>query len=223
MLPSTPKILKSTRINRSPLFDSLLSFGNRIVNREGSYELHPAEDMYELEVGGRKRSHSDNSLMLLNKDHSIGSAVLATLNFTNSILGAGLMGLPYAVMRSGLLLGVIMLVVVTIVVDWSILLLIRTGRLACASSYQDLMGKAFGLSGSIACGLFQVIFAMGGMCAFVIILADNVTRVASYYSPDSIFTDRAIVIIIATLLVMLPLSMSKNLEFLGSIFPCKGI
>lgn len=212
----TPLILKSVRLKRAPLFDSLLSLGSRFTGRDDTYELQPCEQTYELEVGGRKRSHSNNSLLLLSRKQGVGSAVLATLNFTNSILGAGLMGLPYAMMRSGLILGLVLLAVVTVVVDWSILLLIRTGRLACASSYQDLMGRAYGFPGSVICGLFQVVFSLGGMCAYVIILADNVTRVAGFYLPESILAERAFVILVTTIFGMLPLSLSRNLNFLGN-------
>jgi sodium-coupled neutral amino acid transporter 11 len=54
------------------------------------------------------------------------------------------------------------------------------------------------------------------MCAYLIILADNVTRVVGYYVQESIFAERAFVILISTLLIILPLSLARNLSFLGN-------
>lgn len=205
-------------LRRTPLFDSLLSLHKHEPHDD--YELAPmGENTYELEVGGRKSHLSDSGLIELNarpaKD-GWDSRIIAILNFTNSIVGAGLMTLPYAMMRSGLLLGLVLLVLITLVVNWSVMLLIRCGRLACSNSYTDLMRISFGEAGAVLCSMFQVIFSLGEMCAYLIVMADNMTRVLNNHVPDSILADRTVVTVVATALVIFPLSLTRNLHFLAN-------
>ena len=52
-------------------------------------------------------------------DPSAESGILPTaFNFANSIIGAGIIGLPYALEESGFGLGLILIIVLGIVVDW---------------------------------------------------------------------------------------------------------
>lgn len=202
---------------RTPLFNSLLSLSNRQHNEE--YELAPiGENPHDFDVGGRKSRLSDLSALDLNVsilEESWNSKVYAVLNFTNSIVGAGLMSLPYAMMKSGLILGLILLILVTLVVNWSIMLLIRCGRLSCSSTYTDLMRKSFGEIGAILCAVFQVIFSLGEMCAYLIVMADNMTRVFSTHLPGSLLADRSFLTIVTTIGVIFPLSLAKNFHFLA--------
>lgn len=77
--------------------------------------------------------------------------ILPVLNLTSSILGAGLMSPPYAVVEAGLAAGLVALVAVAAVVDWSVLLLIRCGRRAGARSYPELMRPCRSSLPSAAC------------------------------------------------------------------------
>lgn len=55
----------------------------------------------------------------------------------NSILGAGIIGLPYAVKESGLVSGIILLLVLGYVTDWTIRLIIINAKLSGSSNYID--------------------------------------------------------------------------------------
>jgi sodium-coupled neutral amino acid transporter 11 len=48
----------------------------------------------------------------------------AFMNMANSIIGAGIIGQPYAIRQAGLLTGIILLVFLTITVDWTIRLIV---------------------------------------------------------------------------------------------------
>ena len=91
------------------------------------------------------------------------SVFSAVMNFVNSIVGAGVVGLPYAVMQSGLWMGIFLLAAIAFVVDWSVRLLITTSKLASRNTYQDMVEYTFGRRGLIAISLFQFSFAFGGM------------------------------------------------------------
>lgn len=60
-------------------------------------------------------------------------------NMSNSILGAGIIGLPYALREAGLVTGVILIVLLGAVTDWTIRLILLTSKMSGRSTYIDIM------------------------------------------------------------------------------------
>lgn len=54
----------------------------------------------------------------------------------NSILGAGIIGLPFAVAQAGFILGTVLLFVMAILTDFSLRLLVESGLIIGVTSYQ---------------------------------------------------------------------------------------
>ncbi|KAI9089431.1 transmembrane amino acid transporter protein-domain-containing protein [Phlyctochytrium arcticum] len=161
----------------------------------------------------RKRGHGPEGSVL--------SGVLdATFNFTNSIIGAGIIGLPYAFHQAGFITGTFLLILLTYVVDWTVRLLIIDSKLSGKSTYQDLVWHCFGNRGYIAISIFQFIFAYGAMCAYAVIVGDTIPIVFSQLvSPSSflypIITSRRLIIVLCTIFISLPLSMYKDISALA--------
>lgn len=86
----------------------------------------------------------------------------AFMNLTNSIIGAGIIGQPYAFRQAGLLTGILLLIVLTITVDWTIRLIVINSKLSGSGSFQATVEKCFGKSGLVAISLAQFMFAFGG-------------------------------------------------------------
>ncbi|OAD02873.1 hypothetical protein MUCCIDRAFT_178357 [Mucor lusitanicus CBS 277.49] len=140
----------------------------------------------------------------------------------NSIIGAGIIGLPFAFKEAGFWMGIFLLVALTIVVDWTVRLLMYNGKLAGRSTYQDLMEFAFGRPGLIAISIFQFAFAFGGMCAYCVIIGDTVPHVIRSLFPKIhqvpvvwIFGDRRLCISFFTLFVSYPLSLYRDISKLA--------
>lgn len=72
-----------------------------------------------------------------------------------SCRGAGIIGQPYALKQAGLLAGVVLLIGLTMIVDWTIRLIVINSKLSGANSFQATMQKCFGRSGLIAISLAQ--------------------------------------------------------------------
>ena len=53
----------------------------------------------------------------------------------NSILGAGIIGLPYSFRQSGLVSGILLLVILGWVTDWTVRLIILNAKLSGSSTY----------------------------------------------------------------------------------------
>jgi sodium-coupled neutral amino acid transporter 11 len=161
-------------------------------------------------------------------DNSTGSTIWdAAFNFTNSIVGAGIVGLPYALTEAGFIAGIVLLISMTWLVDYTVRLLVLDAKLSSQTSYQGLVKHCFGKTGFIAISFFQFIFAYGAMCACIInlildtvILGDVIPKVFRHIlSPTSIFygilTSRSSIILLCTILVSLPLSLKRDISSLA--------
>lgn len=142
----------------------------------------------------------------------------AFMNMANSIIGAGIIGQPYAFKQAGLLSGILLLIGLTIVVDWTICLIVVNSKLAGADSFQGTVEKCFGKSGLIAISLAQWIFAFGGMVAFGVIVGDTIPHVLQAVVPGlrdmpllGLLADRRVVIVVFILAVSFPLTLYRDI------------
>ncbi|CAA7263147.1 unnamed protein product [Cyclocybe aegerita] len=143
-------------------------------------------------------------------------------NMANSILGAGIIGLPYALRQAGFFAGLVLLTVLCAVTDWTIRLIVINGKLSGGRSYIDIMDHCFGPSGRAAVSFFQFSFAFGGMCAFGIIIGDTLPQVLRSVFPTlpttpilKIFANRQFIIALCTTCVSYPLSLYRDIHKLS--------
>ncbi|KIH91594.1 solute carrier family 38 (sodium-coupled neutral amino acid transporter), member 11 [Sporothrix brasiliensis 5110] len=146
----------------------------------------------------------------------------AFMNMANSIIGAGIIGQPYAMKQAGLVAGTVLLVVLTVLVDWTIRLIVVNSKLSGASSFQGTVEHCFGRAGLIAISLAQWVFAFGGMVAFGVIVGDSIPHVLTAVWPSlpevpvlGLLTDRRVVIVVFTLSVSYPLTLYRDIAKLA--------
>ncbi|KAJ3989089.1 amino acid transporter [Lentinula detonsa] len=143
-------------------------------------------------------------------------------NMANSILGAGIIGLPYAISQAGFFIGLLLLVVLCGVTDWTIRLIVVNAKLSGSHTYIDIMNHCFGSSGRAAVSFFQFSFAFGGMCAFGIIIGDTIPHVIRSLFPTlykipvlGLLTNRQFIIFLCTTCVSYPLSLYRDIHKLS--------
>jgi sodium-coupled neutral amino acid transporter 11 len=155
----------------------------------------------------------------------------AFMNMANSIIGAGIIGQPYALRQAGLLTGVILLVVLTVTVDWTIRLIVVNSKLSGSNSFQGTVQHCFGRTGLIAISIAQWAFAFGGMVAFGIIVGDTIPQVLTAIWPSldtipvlGLLANRRAVIVICILGVSYPLSLYRDIakvsRLVQALVPC---
>ncbi|KAG5651775.1 hypothetical protein H0H81_007528 [Sphagnurus paluster] len=156
------------------------------------------------------------------KPNSGGGLLDSIANMANSILGAGIIGLPYAVSQAGFFTGLLLLVALCGVTDWTIRLIVVNAKLSGRQSYIEIMDHCFGPSGRAAVSFFQFAFAFGGMCAFGIIIGDTIPHVVRSIFPNlytipflSIFANRQFIIALCTVCVSYPLSLYRDIHKLS--------
>ena len=142
----------------------------------------------------------------------------AFMNMANSIIGAGIIGQPYALKQAGLLTGVFLLVALTVTVDWTIRLIVTNSKLSGTNSFQETMQHCFGKSGLVAISVAQWAFAFGGMVAFCIIIGDTIPHVLAAVFPSLpqtsvlwLLTDRRAIIVLFVLGMSYPLSLYRDI------------
>ncbi|KAH3261674.1 hypothetical protein KXW31_003400 [Aspergillus fumigatus] len=147
---------------------------------------------------------------------------MAFMNMANSIIGAGIIGQPYALRQAGMTMGVLLLCALTVAVDWTIRLIVVNSKLSGADSFQATMQHCFGKSGLIAISVAQWAFAFGGMIAFCIIVGDTIPHVFSSLFPSLrdmsflwLLTDRRAIIVLFVLGVSYPLSLYRDIAKLA--------
>ncbi|KAK7592831.1 hypothetical protein V9T40_007583 [Parthenolecanium corni] len=138
----------------------------------------------------------------------------AVFNYINCIVGSGVIGIPYAFREAGFGAGLVLLLGISFITDYSLKLMIECAHLTNAFTYQGIMEAAYGRKGFLFLSLLQFIYPFIAMVSYNIIVGDTLTKVMVRLfdvTANSIFVRRDFVIGIATLFITSPLCLMKNL------------
>lgn len=150
---------------------------------------------------------------------------MAFMNMANSILGAGIIGQPFAMRNSGLVGGLLVMVLLTLLIDWTLRLIVVNAHLSQTKSYQDTVNYCYGRAGRILL-LFSISsFAYGGCMAFCVIIGDTIPHVLKLMLPRALTNsetsiigwlfERNVIIIIFTSCISYPLSLNRDISKLA--------
>ncbi|KAH1010953.1 hypothetical protein HUJ04_000404 [Dendroctonus ponderosae] len=87
-------------------------------------------------------------------------------------------GIPYALHQAGFGFGVLLLVLVAYITDYSLILMIKAGHISGRFSYQGIMEAAFGRAGYILLGILQFVYP------FIVVLNVSCKQNFSIFRPD---------------------------------------
>ncbi|XP_050725182.1 putative sodium-coupled neutral amino acid transporter 11 [Eriocheir sinensis] len=154
------------------------------------------------------------------------SIAFTSFNYINSIVGSGVIGMPYAIYKAGVGMGLAVLVVVTVVTDAALCLMIAAARTAQASTYQDLVRSSFGRPGFILATCFQFMYPFISLISYNIIVGDTLRIVlirVTGLSSESVLAERTFIVVSSTLLITLPLSLYRNITHLCKVSLCSVV
>ncbi|KAF9968351.1 hypothetical protein BGZ70_004749 [Mortierella alpina] len=197
-------------------------------DEDGNYDYGQEEEDVGMMTGSRSNrsgignghghGHGHGSVEAKLPDEG-GSLFSSFLNMANSIIGAGL---PFAFEEAGLGMGIVLLCALTWIVDWTVGLLVHSGKLSGRTTYQDLLMFCFGKMGLIMISIFQFIFAFGAMCAYTVIVGDTLPHVLQALIPGietwpilGFMARRSFVITFCTILISFPLSLYRDISKLA--------
>mmetsp|Transcript_46334 Transcript_46334/g.69917 ORF Transcript_46334/g.69917 Transcript_46334/m.69917 type:complete len:506 (-) Transcript_46334:196-1713(-) len=140
-----------------------------------------------------------------------------TANLVNNIVGAGIIGMPYAVRQSGLVAGIVLVIVVGLLMDKSLNILVQTAAFnpilkhKGLNTYEDCMYYPFGLWGRAFIQLSMFVVAYGAMVGYFITIKDTVPPIIGFaegFQPE-------LVLIVISAFLILPLSMQRDIASLS--------
>jgi len=148
-------------------------------------------------------------------------------NLTNAIVGAGIIGIPYSVKQSGLLVGSMLLVLVGALTDKSLRTVVELAarhpklRGLGVRTYEDLVSVPFGRTGRMFILSSMLVLAYGAMVAYLLIVKDNVPTILGIVQDgggddvQGVTWRREGVMVLASLFVMVPLSLTRDISELA--------
>ena len=138
----------------------------------------------------------------------------ATFNLINGIVGAGIVGIPFAVKEAGLVSGIGMIVLSALLTVKSLRLLIETAKHIDVQSYETLLEAAFGRFGFYFISLAMLCNAYGAMVSYLMIIKETLPTLLGY-APEDVDMAR-VVLTASTLLVIFPLSLQRDMAALAA-------
>jgi sodium-coupled neutral amino acid transporter 11 len=186
------------------------NFDDFMVTNDEEYQLQAFDDILDPELNDHPAATS--------------SMKMAFMNMANSILGAGIIGQPFAFKNCGLIGGILVIIFLTFLIDWTLRLIVVNAELSGTSSYQDFVYKCFGKWGKIVLLIAISAFAYGGCMAFCVIIGDTIPHVLKAIIPSSItgkdsligwLFHRNVIIVLFTTCISYPLSLNRDISKLA--------
>ncbi|KAJ2013872.1 hypothetical protein GGI14_005157, partial [Coemansia sp. S680] len=129
----------------------------------------------------------------------------AVFNVLNSIIGSGIIGLPYALSNAGMATGLAMLVVVGLVSQFAIYTLVLTGKRVGAMHYSEVAQITLGTFGYQALSASIIVSLVGVVTTYLVILGDISSSLRQTYLPAQEWLTRTVAIAIVAYIFVLPL------------------
>ncbi|KAJ8405333.1 hypothetical protein AAFF_G00323240 [Aldrovandia affinis] len=155
-------------------------------------------------------------------DYSPGNASfgMSVFNLGNAIMGSGILGLSYAMANTGIALFVILLVAVSIFSLYSVHLLLKTANEGGSLVYEQLGYKAFGMPGKLAASCSITMQNIGAMSSYLYIVKYELPIVIQALTgmkenTGVWYMNGDYLVLLVTAVIILPLSLLRNLGYLG--------
>lgn len=104
-------------------------------------------------------------------------------NFVNTVVGAGIVGLPHTLKRSGFGLGLGMMLLACCLTHYSLTLLVRLSVELRVTTYEQVCFAAFGRPGYVLVCAALLVFDFGACLSYLLIMADAAARAAAQLWP----------------------------------------
>lgn len=105
-------------------------------------------------------------------------------NFVNTVVGAGIVGLPFALQRAGFWAGVGSMCGACFLTHVSLVMLIETATRLRVNTFEDLCEVSFGRAGFVLVTCCLLVFDFGASLSFLIICTDSLSKVVVQAFPD---------------------------------------
>ena len=167
-------------------------------------------------LSGRSSRSSSAASEALDCPEGQSGVAGATFNLTNGIIGAGIVGLPFALSEAGFVTGLGILIAVVVMTHYTLKLLIETGRGNACFSYEAVAERAFGPAGYFTLLIFQALTCFGACVAYFVLIGDTLPRVLRKWFSSELYilNDDRIVTLAVSVVIVLPLCLYRDMSSL---------
>ncbi|GAA6080625.1 putative sodium-coupled neutral amino acid transporter 7, partial [Tachysurus ichikawai] len=149
------------------------------------------------------------------------SALGAVFIVVNAALGAGLLNFPAAFyMAGGVVAGVVLQMCLLIFIITGLVILAYCSQVSNESTYQEVVRAVCGKVLGVICEIAIAVYTFGTCIAFLIIIGDQLDKLISAMAHDADsavvshwYTNRKFTITVTSVLIILPLSIPKEISF----------
>lgn len=121
--------------------------------------------------------------LLRTRDDHLQTRTEATLNLLTNLFGVGLLTIPHALSRAGLISGLALMAFVGYISRYTLILIIEMSSSALdLPSYPEIGKRAFGQQGLLATLLMYLLYCGGILVAYLIALADIIQQIGPFFS-----------------------------------------
>lgn len=144
---------------------------------------------------------------------SHGSSIEAVVfNFTNSIIGAGAIGLGGAIASSGGLISIASIIFFAVLTKISLDMVIE---LSIGSSYEELGRKCYGIAGWSAVLISKMLYSFGCLVAYIVVVKENFSSALGQLI--SVTINETVTTLLLSTMVMLPLCLLRDMTPLSNL------
>ncbi|XP_042366963.1 sodium-coupled neutral amino acid transporter 4 [Plectropomus leopardus] len=145
---------------------------------------------------------------------------MSVFNLSNAIMGSGILGLSFAMANTGIVLFTVLLVAVAILSLYSVHLLLVTAKEGGSLIYEKLGERAFGWPGKMAAFGSIIMQNIGAMSSYLFIVKYELPEVIRAFlgleeNSGEWYMNGNYLVVFVSIGVILPLSLLKNLGYLG--------
>ncbi|XP_072233750.1 sodium-coupled neutral amino acid transporter 4 [Leuresthes tenuis] len=145
---------------------------------------------------------------------------MSVFNLSNAIMGSGILGLSYAMANTGIVLFTILLIGVAILSLYSVHLLLMTAKEGGSLIYEKLGERAFGWPGKVATFVSIIMQNIGAMSSYLFIVKYELPEVIRAFlrleeNSGEWYMNGNYLVVFVSIGIILPLSLLKNLGYLG--------
>ncbi|KAJ1950213.1 hypothetical protein EC988_004471 [Linderina pennispora] len=134
----------------------------------------------------------------------------AAFNVLNSIIGSGIICLPIALKNAGLVAGILLLILVGMISQFTTYTLVFTGKRTNAMSYSEVARQALGTTGYRILNASLIFSMLGALTTYLIIVGDILTALREAYLPALAWATRSATIIGVSVSCISPFLFFRN-------------
>ena len=142
------------------------------------------------------------------------------MNLVNSVLGAGILGVPNSMHNCGVLVGSILLLIVAIMTHFGSVLTLKLQYRTKAEGFDELAGITLGKFGMIVLPITVFLFSYSCMVTYLVVACDSIV---SWFEMGGIMLQqmgnykwyRALIVFVNSIVVPIPLCFPRSIKFLS--------